>query len=113
MRKIAEREESVILYLFNKAGLTCDLSFLTVEPMPDGGMGSLRIISNSMAEQRLRESVAECWFKDIDGVPVVASLNLDQNGQPFEVDVWKIDYSELQRWPQIDEISDVQAQDIQ
>ncbi len=113
MRKIAEREKSVILYLFNKAGLVCDLDLLTVEPMSDGGMGSLRITSNSIAEQRLRESVAECWFKDIDGVPVIASLNLDQNGQPFEVDVWKVDYSELQRWPQLNEISDVQPQDIQ
>jgi len=81
--------------------------------MPDGGMGSLRITSNETAEQRFRESAAECCFKDIDGVPVIASLNLDQHSQPFEVDVWKIDYSELQRWPQLDEIGDVQPQYIQ
>ncbi|WP_390610016.1 DUF6984 family protein [Acaryochloris marina] len=26
-------------------------------------------------------------------------MNFDQQGKPFEIDVWKVDFSNLQRWP--------------
>lgn len=68
-------------------------------PMDDGGMGSLRLRVRGQHDgaQRFGECVAECKFEDSDGVPVIASLYLDQNGLPFELDVWKTDYSPLLR----------------
>ena len=43
--------------------------------------------------------MAEIQFTDTDGVEVLASLNLDQDGKPFELDVWKTDFNALIRIP--------------
>jgi hypothetical protein len=69
--------------------------------MTDGGMGSLLLLlPESAAEsRRFGGSVAELHFKDDDGVDVIASLNVDQNKVPFELDVWKTDFSSLIRVP--------------
>lgn len=45
--------------------------------------------------------VAEYQFTDADGVEVLASLNVDQDGRPFELDMWKTDFSPLIRIPDI------------
>ena len=37
--------------------------------------------------------VSRLQFRDKDGVLVSASLNVDQNGALFEVDIWKVDFS--------------------
>lgn len=73
-----------------------------VAAMPDGGMGSLRLrLPNSTdAHQRFGGQVAEFSFADADGVPVLVSLNIDERGAPFELDVWKADFSPLQRVPE-------------
>ena len=44
-------------------------------------------------------------FNDADGVPVSAALNLDQDHHLFELDVWKVDFSPLQRWPTAQDLS--------
>jgi hypothetical protein len=38
-------------------------------------------------------------FIDADGVPVQVGVNLDQRGQLFELDVWKVDFSPRLKWP--------------
>ena len=43
--------------------------------------------------------VSECQFKDIDGVPVIASLYLDKDNELFELDIWKVDFSKLEMIP--------------
>jgi hypothetical protein len=70
--------------------------------MDDGGMGSLRL---TMAEvpsgnRRFGRKVAEHQFTDSDGVAVLASLYLDQNDLPFEMDVWKTDFSPVSDRPE-------------
>lgn len=62
-------------------------------------MGSLRLRVRGQHEgaQRFVECVAEYSSEDSDGVPVIASLYLDQNALPFELDVWKTDYLPLLR----------------
>jgi hypothetical protein len=35
-------------------------------------------------------------FKDIDGTPVSAALNVDQQGNLYELDIWKVDFSPTQ-----------------
>ena len=39
-------------------------------------------------------------FTDLDGVPVSVALNLDSEGKLYELDLWKVDFSALRRWPQ-------------
>ena len=67
---------------------------LRVEPMDDGGMGSLRVVGPQPAAKACHQ-VSEIQFKDADGVDVIASLNVDDSGVPCEIDVWKVDFSAL------------------
>jgi len=73
-----------------------------VAPMSDGNMGSLRLwFPNSpRAHQRFGQQVAEFSFMDADGVEVLVSLNVDEHGVPFELDVWKTDFTPLLRVPE-------------
>jgi hypothetical protein len=47
----------------------------------------------------LGKKIAEAEFTDEDGIPVSAVLNLDDKGQLFELDMWKVDFSALKRYP--------------
>lgn len=71
---------------------------LLVEPMDDGGMGSFRIGEIAIPRE-LGCAVAEVQFSDMDGIPVTAVLNVDTEGRLYEVDVWKVNFAPLQRWP--------------
>jgi hypothetical protein len=71
--------------------------------MDDGGMGSLRLATDEALQKPGRlvgPRAAEVQFIDADGVPVLASLNLDQNGELMELDIWKTDFSPLIRIPE-------------
>lgn len=73
---------------------------LRVESMNDGAMGSLKIVPlNTSSYRKLGKTVSELEFDDADGVKVFAALNIDQNGQLFEIDIWKTDFSPLIRIP--------------
>lgn len=78
------------------------LSTLQVQEMDDGGMGSLELMSrgpSSGSSQRLVTCKAAVQFTDEDGVEVIASLNAREDGVPFELDMWKTDFSPLIRIP--------------
>lgn len=60
--------------------------------MDDGGMGSLRIGRADPGRYFERELV-EGWYLDDDDVPSSVSINLDQFGDLYEVDSWKVDFS--------------------
>ncbi len=92
MRNLNSTEIEIITKLLNIAGLEIDLTQLLVNPMDDDGMGSLAIGEN-YANRQLGAEVAEFMFKDIDGTPVSASLNVDQQGELYELDIWKVDFS--------------------
>ena len=83
------------------------LDDVMVEALPDGGMGSLRFCSGAgiAGDRKFGREAAELQFWDADGVVVLASLYLDARGEPFELDIWKTDFSPLVRIP--DDISDV------
>lgn len=104
MRHLLENERPVVAFLFDLADIIVDLDALQVRPMPDGGMGSLAIAPFETA-RKFGSSPAECHFHDVDGAPVSAVLNLDQNGEPFEIDVWRLDFAPTARWPSEAEIS--------
>jgi len=75
---------------------------VVVRPMKDGGMGSLELrLPESGASRTLGRRVAELHFKDDDGVDVIASLNVDERNVPFELDLWKTDFSPLIRVPDV------------
>jgi hypothetical protein len=71
-----------------------------VRDMLDGGMGSLRFATPA---DRLGGTPAratpDAWYVDTDGVPVSFCLMLDQHGELYELDAWKVDFSALRRYP--------------
>jgi hypothetical protein len=80
------------------------LSERLVEDMKDGGMGSVRFKDSDNRERRLGKKIAEAEFRDQDGIPVSAVLNLDDKGQLFELDMWKVDFSALKRYPRPEDL---------
>lgn len=83
-------------------GLLSSLENAVVEEMNDGGMGSLRFCQlGTVAPRRLGALLAEREFVDSDGIPVMVAINLDDRGELFELDIWKVDFSPLRRFPVI------------
>ena len=74
----------------DSAAVMPQVDIATVEDMLDGGMGSLRFSSDE--PRRLGAVVAEADYVDMDGVPVSIVINVDQNGQLFELDIWKVNF---------------------
>ena len=70
---------------------------LMVADMDDGRMGSLRLYPGGLdaVDQTFGAQASECQFIDEDGVEVIASLNLDQFGDLYELDIWKTDFEKL------------------
>jgi hypothetical protein len=74
---------------------------LKVRELKDGGMGSLELggPEQECGHSGLVVPLASVQFADDDGVEVVATLNARESGLPFELDVWKTDFSPLRRIP--------------
>nr|WP_321949365.1 hypothetical protein [Paraburkholderia sp. J10-1] len=70
-----------------------------VEGLDDGRMGSVRFDSQHIEGRRLGADLCQMEFLDSDGVPVFVTLSLDNFGQLFELDMWKADFSAIQRFP--------------
>ena len=69
-----------------------------VSQMDDGGMRSIRFVYPD--PQCLGGAVREAHYTDTDGVLVSINLNVDASGRLFELDLWKVDFSPLKRYPQ-------------
>lgn len=78
------------------------LEGVRVRTLSDGGMGSVQLAPAGFVkpERCFGSKASECQFTDADGVDVFITLNLDQDGQPFEMDVWKADFTPLIRVPE-------------
>lgn len=75
---------------------------LLATPMNDDGMGSLTLYPkgvNEVPKRFMGACISEIMFKDKDGIEVIASLNTDNNGNLYELDIWKTDFSPLIELP--------------
>ena len=88
----------LLSFLLEKAKIDVDFSSIKLEAMNDGEMGSHKFQTNNLDSQFGCE-VASCSFTDTDGIVVSATLNLDQHGALYELDLFKGDFSKLKRWP--------------
>src|SRR5689334_15420288 len=66
-----------------------------VEDMSDGGMGSVRFVYGDTSERKLGKAIAELKVKDVDGVDVLITINIDDRGELYELDIWKVDFTPL------------------
>jgi len=103
-RRPTADEGRLLLELARIAGINHPekwLDALNVREMTDGGMGSLQLSVTEQDKPRLGSvlSKASVQFADEDGVQVVATLYAGEHEVPFELDVWKVDFSPLRRIP--------------
>lgn len=70
-----------------------------VVDMEDDGTGSVRVIPSTDTKQLYAGAIATAEFADVDGVPLLVSVHMDESGELFEIDIWKVDYSPLKKYP--------------
>ncbi len=75
------------------------LDSLRVQDMPDGGMGSLYFASGTKTSEgrKFGGRVAELQIDDTDGVAILVSLNVDTDGELYELDIWRTDFKPVIR----------------
>jgi len=105
-RPPSDRELRLLEFLVKNSSITIAPNWdrnLGVIPMEDGGMGSLRLLpdGHDNEDRKFGRRVSEYQFKDVDGVLVIASLNDDQYNHIFELDIWKTNFDELIRFPDL------------
>jgi hypothetical protein len=113
LREISDRERGLLLLLGEVATipevqlLVRHHQKLLVEPLDDGGMGSFRICLPHEYEDVQRGIVgATLKSNDSDGVPLVATLYVNDRSFPCEVDIWKVDFSPVIEIPEVWELED-------
>ena len=104
MRELNLQEEKLLEELISRSNIKIPSNWkndLLVSPLHDGKMGSLTLFPHNTLnkERHFGVQVSECQFKDIDGVPVIASLYLDKDDKLFEMNLWKVDSSKLIKIP--------------
>ncbi|WPU95704.1 hypothetical protein SNE25_09255 [Mucilaginibacter sabulilitoris] len=103
MRNLKKEEQDLIVFMLRDNSLnkdyTQDISKSTVQEMDDGGMGSLKFLYNDGKMRKFHKGIANISILDIDEVPVSFAINVDDNGDLFELDVFKGDFSPLQQFP--------------
>lgn len=76
-----------------------DLDNLKVLDADDGGMGGVKFEAHRSPGHVFGSELARLRYVDADGTPVSITLNADKNGDLFEIDFWKIDFSPLVSYP--------------
>ena len=105
-RKPTIQEERLLDLLVKKSSIAIPENWkdgLLVRPMDDEGMSSLYLFpQGKVIEGRvLGEQISDFQFTDLDGIEVIASLNVDNNGNLFELDIWKTDFGKLLQFPDL------------
>ncbi|WP_441234602.1 DUF6984 family protein [Bradyrhizobium sp. 930_D9_N1_4] len=93
-RPLTSKERDLVAFILGQHS-PLQGHFDLVEEMNDGEMGSLRFVGT--ADRRFGRCIGEAEFDDADGVLVSVALNADQHGELFELDLWKVDFSPLQK----------------
>jgi hypothetical protein len=76
------------------------LPYYRVQDMDDRGMGGVRILTVDQRTRKFGRALAEAEYADEDEVVVSITVNVDNRGELYELDFWKVDFSPLKRYPQ-------------
>lgn len=102
MRQLRKEESDVLNALLRMAASSAKPPVeddLFAVDLADGGMGSIRLTGKSDRARKTGSELVTAHYIDQDQVPVIISINLDQDGKLFEMDFWKVDFSSLKRYP--------------
>ncbi|HEY1996819.1 DUF6984 family protein [Paraburkholderia sp.] len=105
VRPLRDAEKALLTHLIvgklRAAHLLSSISDALVEEMNDGGMGGLRFCASDARPRCLGEQLVEREFVDSDGIQVMVVVNLDEHGNLYELDMWKVDFSPLKQFPTV------------
>ena len=101
MRLLREDEKKLIQCLLKEVDFKAiDLDKIGVTPYDDGGMGSLWFESITPFEnRRMAKVLINKEFHDEDGMPILVGLIADEQGELYELDIWKADFSPVIKYP--------------
>lgn len=109
MREISKAEYEFLRAIFSAARQDLDVLGVSerspVESLKDGGMGSIRFLrgaADTEEDRQMSKSIVEGEFKDLDGMPVSFTVDVDSDGHIFELDIWRVDFEPLKRLPSED-----------
>jgi hypothetical protein len=106
LRKLTTAEEGFLEFMIGQANIRVPSDWketMMVSPMDDAGMGSLMLFPRGDVKpnRSFGRTALEFQFKDKDRIDVLASLNLDQNNELFELDIWKMNFDPLIQFPEV------------
>lgn len=111
-RNCTEEELQLIEFLAQKGNYCLENNWkskIMACPLTDEVIGSIGLVDNNndIYEAKGNHLIADCQFLDTDGVPVVVYLLVDSEGKLDELDLWKCDYSAINRIPPMSNMTDV------
>ncbi|MGN6399086.1 MAG: DUF6984 family protein [Flavisolibacter sp.] len=101
-RKITDEEKTLIQFLLNRSGESYDIPELVSE-LKDGGMGSLRLADSGIHAR----DIIQVKYVDSDNVLVFITLTQNDSNQLFELDMWKVDFEPLRKFPTPEKLEEV------
>ena len=101
MRGLTPNEKAFLELLVEKSGakIITDFSIADVNYLNDG-MGSIGFNRDKRPRSTIYSRPCDCYFSDLDGTRVEIVFLVDELSQAFELDVWKVDFSQVQSFPQ-------------
>jgi hypothetical protein len=104
VRPIRAEERILIEFLLYQLKLKIeDYPYNTeVEEYEGGIMGSIGLGKPNAVYQR---DLVQVRYVDVDGIPVIITMTLDENKQLLDLDFWKEDFSKLLVYPTPEKIS--------
>jgi hypothetical protein len=74
--------------------------------------GSVQLIRNgrSLSDRHYGKQIAMAYFTDSDGVLVHVGLITDQDGDLYDLDIWKVDDQKVLEWPLPEQIHAEEAE---
>jgi hypothetical protein len=101
LRPIREDERALIKHLLSlvKGGSRYQIPE-EVANLTEGGMGGIQLATRG----EHTADIVEADYKDTDGRDVLITLTMNQYDELFDLDIWKADFSSLQRYPTPDKV---------
>ena len=102
-RKIRQNEKAIIIFLLEKLNLNV-IDYPINEDVFEyegGKMGSISLNNNP---DSYAGDLIQVEYIDTDKTPVMITLTHDDEGQLLDLDFWKIDFSQLLKYPLVKEI---------
>ena len=103
-RPLKEEEKTLLRYLIDhisKKQRVYNLPEKAID-LDDGGMGSIRFGSDS--QRKYGKDLIQVKYFDSDKTLVIITLIEDDKQDLFELEMWKVDFSELKQYPTPDKI---------